>query len=181
LDDFFGCLRNPERNADKTQSAAFLLLLIVGLIVLAFAAIRPDAGQSTGGQSAPNLSAHEKRLVSKAAYTARRSADPAFRENERQRAREWRRNHPDKAHAQKARARAANYHRPFVAIDSEGQNYPDDDILYDGVRYPRHDTYLWGAASDDGRPPLWLMAPETRGLDKKPLGAIEILDCLLSC
>ena len=69
LDDFFGCLRNPERNADKTQSAAaFLLLLILGLIVLAFAAIRPDAGQSTDGQSAPNLSAHEKRLASKAAY-----------------------------------------------------------------------------------------------------------------
>ena len=181
LDDFFGCLRDPERNTDKTQSAAaFLLLLIVGLIILAFAAIRPDAGQSTGGQSAPNLSAHEKRLASKAAYTARRSADPAFRENERQRARKWRRNHPDKAHAQKARARAANYHRPFVAIDSEGQNYPGDDILYQGVRHPRHDTYLWGAAADDGRSPSWLMSPETHGLDKRPLSVAHILEWLLS-
>ena len=83
--------------------------------------------------------------------------------------REWRRNNPDKAHAQKAKARAANYHRPFVAIDSEGQNYPGGDIVYDGVRHPRHDIYLWGAAADDGRPPFWLMAAETRGLDKRPL------------
>ena len=29
------------------------------------------------------------------------------------------------------------------------------------MRYPRHDTYLWGAAADDGRPPSWLMAAET--------------------
>jgi hypothetical protein len=48
------------------------------------------------------------------------------------------------------------------------------------VRYPRHDTYLWGAASDDGRPPSWLLAAETRGLDKRPLNAVGILDWLLS-
>ena len=41
-------------------------------------------------------------------------------------------------------------------------------------------TYLWGAASDDGRPPtFWLMAAETHGLDKRPLGAVKILDWLL--
>ena len=67
-----------------------------------------------------------------------------------------------------------------MAIDTEGQNYPGGDIVYDGVRYPRHDIYLLGAAADDGRPPFWLMAGETRGLDKKPLGATEILDCLLA-
>jgi hypothetical protein len=49
---------------------------------------------------------------------------------------------PDKAKAQKKKARLKNYNRPFVAIDSEGQNYLGSDILYDGVRYPRHDTYL---------------------------------------
>ena len=54
---------------------------------------------------------------------------------------------PDKTRAQKQKARSANYHRPFVAIDSEGQNYPGDDIFYDGVRYPQHGTYLWGAAA----------------------------------
>jgi hypothetical protein len=87
---------------------------------------------------------------------------------------------PDKAKAQKKKARLKNYNRPFVAIDSEGQNYLGSDILYDGVRYPRHDTYLWGAASDDGRPPSWLMAAETSGLDKRPLDAVQILDWLLS-
>ena len=124
--------------------------------------------------------ARQKRLRSKAAYRARRSADAAFRETERKRAREWRRKRPDKVKAQKKKARAENYHRPFVAIDAEGQNYPGADILYDGVRYPRHDTYVWGAAPDDGRPPSWLMAPQTLGTDKRPLDAIQILDWLLS-
>ena len=123
--------------------------------------------------------ARQKRPLSKAAYRARHSTDVGFREGERQRAREWRRNHPEKAKAQKKKARAENYHRPFVAIDAEGQNYPGADILYDGVRYPRHDTYVWGVASDDGRPPSWLMAPQTLGTDKRPLDAIQLLDWLL--
>ena len=135
---------------------------------------------SADGQSAPNLSPRQKRLASKAAYRARRSADDAFREKKRERVKEWRLNNRDKTRARKRKARSANYHRPFVAIDSEGQNYPDDDILYDGVRYPKHETYLWGAAADDDRPPLWLSSADTRGLDKRPLDAIPILDWLLS-
>ncbi len=87
---------------------------------------------------------------------------------------------PTRSRAQKKKARSENYHRPFVAIDAEGQNYPGADIVYDGVRIPRHDTYLWGAAADDGRSPLWLIASETLGLDKRPLDAIQILDWLLS-
>jgi hypothetical protein len=134
---------------------------------------------SSDGQSTPDLCWRQKRLVSKAAYRARRSADDAFREQERERVREWRRNNPDKTRAQKTKARAANYHRPFVAIDSEGQNYPDDDILYYGVRYPQHATYLWGAAADDGRPPLWLIGEGTSGLDHHSLVAVQILDWLL--
>jgi hypothetical protein len=98
---------------------------------------------------------HQKRLASKAAYNKRRSADGAFRKKERERRRKWGRNNPDKIGAQKARSREANYFRPFVAIDSEGQDYPNDDVWYQGVRYPRHDTYLWGAAADDGRAPVW--------------------------
>jgi hypothetical protein len=149
----------------------------------------PDPNESLSAQnpaianSAPpteaSSDARKKRLRRKAAYRARRSTDDAFREAERQRAREWRRNNRDKTRAQKTKARGANYHRPFVAIDSEGQDYLGGDILY-GVRYPRHDTYLWGAASDDGRPPFWLMAAETHSLDKRPLGAVKILDWLLS-
>ena len=118
-------------------------------------------------------------MASKAAYRARRSADDAFREKKRERVKEWRLNNRDKTRAQKQKARAVNYHRAFVAIDSEGQDYPDDDIVYDGVRHPQHATSLWGAAADDGRPPLWLVAAGTHGNDKRPLGAVEILDWLL--
>ena len=140
-----------------------------------------DADAPSGdGQSAPNLSPQQKRLASKAAYRARRSADDAFREKERERVKAWRLQNRDKTRAQKQKARSANYHRQFVAIDSEGQDYPDHDILYDGVRYPKHETYLWGAAADDGRPAFWLMAAGTHALDKRPLDAIDILDWLLS-
>ena len=66
--------------------------------------------------------ARQKRLVSKAAYRARRSADGAFREAERERVREWRRKCPDKARAQKKKARKKNYHRPFVPVDAEGRD-----------------------------------------------------------
>ena len=127
LGNFFDWLPNPDRDASAAPSAsalAFALLLIIGLIALAFTAIWPNAGLPSDEQSAPSLSPHEKRLASKVAYRARRSADPAFRESESERVSEWRRNNPDKARAQKAKARAANYHRPFVAIDTEGQNYP---------------------------------------------------------
>jgi hypothetical protein len=141
---------------------------------------RPTGHPPPDGQSAPDPSARQKRLDSKAAYRMRRSADPAFREKDRERKRKWRRNNREKTRAQKAKSRAANYFRPFVAIDSEGQDYPGDDIWYQGARYPRHDTYLWGAAADDGRAPVWLTDPETHGMDKRPLSAVEkILDWLL--
>ena len=171
LGNFFDWLLRPNRDASAALSAsAFALLLIIGLIALAYAAIWPSAGPPSDGQSASSLSPNEKRLASKAAYRARRYADPAFRERERERVRKWRRESPDKARAQKRAARSANYHRPFVAIDSEGQNYPGEDIVYDGVRYFRHDTYLWGAAADDGRPPAGSLS-ELRA-------AVESASCL---
>jgi hypothetical protein len=46
----------------------------------------------------------------------------------------------------RAETRNAHYHRPFVAIDSEGMNYPGNDVVYNGVVYPDHRTFLWGAA-----------------------------------
>ena len=58
------------------------------------------------------------------------------------RVREWHRKCPEKAKAQKRKARAENYHRPIISIDAEGQEYPGADIVYDGVLYPQHDTYL---------------------------------------
>ena len=126
-----------------------------------------------------DLSPRQKRLASKAVYRAHRSADVAFREVERERAREWRRKNPDKTRAQKNKARSINYHRPFVAIDSEGQDYPGDDVVHDGVRYRQHGTYLWGAAADESRAPTWLTAAATQGKNKPPLNATAILDWLL--
>jgi hypothetical protein len=150
----------------------------------------PDPNELRSDESSRNTAPHtptetvcnarKKRLASKAAYRARCSADCAYREAERERVREWRRKCPDKAKAQKKKARAENYHRPFVAIDSEGQNYSGADILYDRVHYPKHETYLWGAASDDSRSPFWLVSSDTHGLDKSALDAIQILDWLLS-
>jgi hypothetical protein len=60
-----------------------------------------------------------------------------------------------------------------------GISDPGHDIPYQGVRYPRHDTYLWGAAADDGRAPAWLTDAETHGMDKRPLAVEKILDWLL--
>lgn len=127
----------------------------------------------------PDDGARLNRLRNKAASRARKADDIVFRQAERARAAAWRTNNRAKVRAQKQKARAANYNRPFVAIDSEGQNYPGQDIVRDGVRYAKHDTYLWGAAADDGKPARWLTSGEPKGLDKKPLGAAEILDYLL--
>jgi hypothetical protein len=82
-----------------------------------------------------NDNARLKRLRSKAASRARKADDVEFRKNERARVAAWRAGNREKVRAQKQKARAASYNRPFVAIDSEGQNYPGDDIIRDGVRY----------------------------------------------
>lgn len=123
----------------------------------------------------------------KASYYARRSNDDVFREDKRIRTAEWARANPEKKRAKKKRERDDNYYRPFVAIDSEGINYPyaDDGILIrerkcGPVAHIRHDTFLWGAAADDGRPPNWLKRPDTAGLNKRPLGTKETFDWLLS-
>ena len=151
-DDFFAWLRSPLRNAGgPADLARFLFVLFIALAFWSVfvgrgeqtasdlnQAIPPASGDLGGdlnlldppsdGLPAPDLSARQKRLASKAAYRARRSTDETFREGERQRVRAWRRDKPDKARAQKTKARAANYNRPFVAIDSEGQDYPGGDI-----------------------------------------------------
>ena len=121
-----------------------------------------------------------KKLRRKSSYRARRSADDSFREGERQRAASWRALNPGKVSERRRAARVANYNRAFVAIDSEGQDYKRDDQFDEKrVRYPQHGTYLWGAAADDNRPPVWLAASETLGTDKRPLSATDILDWLL--
>src|SRR6516165_4759903 len=81
---------------------------------------RPSAKADPSSADEQPAAPRQKRLASKAAYRARRSTDDAFRKNERQRVREWRLQNRDKTRVQKKKARADYYHRPFVAIDSEG-------------------------------------------------------------
>ena len=97
----------------------------------------------------------------------------------------WYVGNPERVRDHKRRERDANYFRPFVAIDSEGQNYPGvGDIMNSepsgSVLYEKHETYLWGAAADNGYEPEWLTASGTNGAEKKPLSIYEILDWLLS-
>jgi hypothetical protein len=71
--------------------------------------------------------------------------------------------------------------RPFVVIDSEGQDYEDNDERRDGVRYKDHGTYLWCASTDDPtKPPHILGSPNASGTHKPKLDVKTILDWLLS-
>jgi hypothetical protein len=81
------------------------------------------------------------------------------------------------------------YHRPFIAVDSEGMKYPGQDIVYNGVSYPLHSSFLWGAAGvertappSEGKPhgefgdlPLTWLGHD----DKRPLNFLEIAEFLL--
>ena len=65
----------------------------------------------------------------KARASGRREA-LRYAEKRRENARRWYVGNPKKVRDRKRRERDANYFRPFVAIDSEGQNYPGvDDIM----------------------------------------------------
>ena len=102
----------------------------------------------------PICDARQKRLASKAAYRARHSLDPKIpRGASAKGPKNGVANAPRRREPKGKRRAKENYHRPLVAIDAEGQNYPGADVVYDGVRYPRHDSYLWGAAADNGHYP----------------------------
>ena len=73
----------------------------------------------------------------------------------------------------------------FIPIDSEGQDCPysdkpEKDIVYNGVVYPPHATYLWGAYSHKTKKPLYLADPRSKGRIKYKLSARAILDWLLN-
>ena len=96
------------------------------------------------------------------------------------RLREWEAANPEKV---RLRSRAKSDARFFVAIDSEGQEFPGDAIIvpeqFGDVSYAPHYTYLWGASSDADDAQQWLVSPGTRGAEKTPLSIFEILDWLL--
>jgi hypothetical protein len=69
----------------------------------------------------------------------------------------------------------------MVAVDFEGQNYPRDPIILDGVRYEKHGLYLGCAStSDPSKPVHVLVDPRSAGADKIELDVMAIFDWLLS-
>jgi hypothetical protein len=114
----------------------------------------------------------------------------------------------EKIKAQKARRFDRSYHRPFVAIDLEGMEYPGDDIQYAGATYPKHRAFLAGAmgwrrnldaialkglaesdpdvhakALRDGAPIMLENGQEADWLGdetRRPLTSVEMFDWLLS-
>ena len=104
-----------------------------------------------GGRPPPDASLATQKTTGASYRTAAnpRSVGPEKVEQHRG---QWRAANRPKIKAQKKEIREAYYFRPFVAIDSEGRNYPgENDIYHDEasgrVLYERHDTYLWGAAA----------------------------------
>jgi hypothetical protein len=120
-------------------------------------------------------------------------AKPEIRRKRAETARRWREQNHAKRLAQpwlqrRALARDALYHRPFIAIDSEGMNYPGNDVAYNGVAHPNHRTFLWGAAgviritepsAENPHGVFWDLPLHWLGHDdKRGLTLVEILDCL---
>lgn len=95
-----------------------------------------------------------------------RAREREAKARERERVREWKKAHPSKVRDHERRRNDNAYHRPFVGIDSEGMDYPGNDILLPhgvtdelgnplkevsgvpvgkDIIYPEHHTFLWGA------------------------------------
>ena len=134
-------------------------------------------------------------------YREARKDNLEFHERERARVRQWRTLHPDTPEAVANRwaewradnqdwvdsyklERNTSRYKPFVAIDSEGQNFPASDlpqetITYDGAEYPPHGTYLWGASPIDASKATYLLDPRTQGVVKYRLSVTQIFNWLL--
>lgn len=117
------------------------------------------------------------------------------RESEAARVAEWRKGNPDKVRTQAEARGSRNYHRPFVTIDGEGQDFPGADLLDgNGNVYPLHRTVLWGAGGwmrrnsasqlaqgiGDPREGFELKSNWLGDNTKRPPGSDEIIEWLLS-
>lgn len=139
------------------------------------------------------------RATNMLALSPRLAKDRRYRSKHQQQrvadVKEWKKQNPDLVRAQKDRRSNNDYHRPFIAIDAEGRDFPGhDEVDAKGNVYPLHRTILWGAAgwqrdfsAEDlkegrGNPrkgrnteAYWLVSE-----DGKPLSSIEIIEWLLS-
>ena len=112
----------------------------------------------------------------------------------------WKSRNPERLAAQRDRAKEIAYHKPFVAIDFEGQDYEGDDIKYNGATWRDHRIFLGGAGGwrrahdpnelakigDDERRKALMREGEALSFDwlgdasKRPLTTRETFDWLLS-
>jgi hypothetical protein len=97
----------------------------------------------------------------------------------------WEDKYPDWVDNYKENRKGLARKGEFIPIDSEGQNYPysdisERDIIYKGVPYAPHATYLWGAYSDRTKKPLYLTDPRSKAKVKYKLTAKVIFDWLLN-
>lgn len=75
-----------------------------------------------------------------------RRYDEKNREARAAKKKQWRADNPDKVKAQSEARYNRNYHKPFIAVDFEGQNFPDhDERDASGNVYPLHRVTLCGA------------------------------------
>jgi hypothetical protein len=133
-----------------------------------------------------------RRLVARCTPQARKAAsaqkraryqDPSVKQRENTRQNTYRHAHPEIVKAGRRLQQDINYHRPFIAIDFEGMNYPGNDIDHDNVCYPDHGLFLGGASGvhrdKDG---VWCEKPiEWLGYDdKRMLRGEELLEWLVS-
>ncbi len=190
----------PALRLEKQRQCSDIQVLIaLGVAVFATILLREE-GLSTGQNDNSAIFDRLGRALKKWEKKARRReahrkfrAKPEVRRQRADVARRWREHNHARRLAQpwlkrRAEARDAHYHRPFVAIDSEGMNYPGNDVIHNGVVYLDHRTFLWGAAgviriteptikNPHGEfcdlPLHWLGHD-----DKRPLTLVEILDWL---
>jgi hypothetical protein len=107
----------------------------------------------------------------------------------------WKENNPDAVTNHRKKQDTDKRHRPFVSIDAEGMDYAGEDIINNGVTYPKHRTFLWGAKGWNRKhaasvlekdPSLSLVEGEDTQAhwlgttDKRPLSSVEILEWLVS-
>jgi hypothetical protein len=175
------------------------VLIIFGIAVYVSNLLREEdlsEGQNDNSSVFERLSRafkkREKKARQREAHRKFR-ARPEIRRNRAEVARRWREHNHARRLVQpwlqrRTEARNAHYHRPFIAIDSEGMNYPGNDVIYNGVVYSDHRTFLWGAAGV-----IRITEPTTKNPhgeffdlplhwlghdDKRPLTLVEILDWL---
>ena len=70
--------------------------------------------------------------------------------------------------------------KPFVAIDSEGQDVLGNVVYWNDDPYEDHKIFLWGAASIDQYKKVdWLIQPETTDEDKRELDPLDVFEWLI--